>query len=53
MIWLIMMKHSLGACVPADRPLDPQRYLNSQIDILLNGLCRRPANDKPAGKAKK
>jgi AcrR family transcriptional regulator len=52
MIWLIMMKHSLGACVPADRPLDAQRYLDSQIEILLNGLCRRP-EDKPAGKAKK
>jgi AcrR family transcriptional regulator len=44
MIWLIMMKHSLGACVPQDRPLDPQRYLQSQADILLQGMVARPAN---------
>jgi AcrR family transcriptional regulator len=41
MIFLIMMKHSLGVCVPQDYPLDPQRYLASQLDILLNGLCVR------------
>jgi AcrR family transcriptional regulator len=41
MIFLIMMKHSLGACVPQDYPLDPQRYLDAQVDILLHGLCRR------------
>ena len=40
MIFLIMMKHSLGACVPQDYALDPQRYLQTQVDILLHGLCR-------------
>jgi TetR/AcrR family transcriptional regulator len=40
MIFLIMMKHSLGACVPQDYPLDPQRYLQAQVDILLHGLCK-------------
>lgn len=40
MIFLIMMKHSLGACVPQDYALDPQRYLQSQLDILLHGLCK-------------
>lgn len=49
MIWLIMMKHSLGACVPTDRPLDPQRYLQSQVETLLHGLVARPA-DKPGGR---
>ncbi|HYF43671.1 MAG TPA: TetR/AcrR family transcriptional regulator, partial [Ramlibacter sp.] len=43
MIFLIMMKHSLGACVPQDYPLDPVRYVQSQADILLQGLCVRPA----------
>jgi AcrR family transcriptional regulator len=43
MIFLIMMKHSLGACVPQDYPLDPLRYVQSQADILLQGLCVRPA----------
>lgn len=49
MIWLIMMKHSLGACVPSDRPLDPQRYLQSQVETLLHGLVAR-GGDKPGGK---
>jgi AcrR family transcriptional regulator len=51
MIWLIMMKHTLGACVPRDRPLDPERYLQSQVDILLHGLQARPG-DKPVGKGR-
>src|SRR3982750_1201197 len=42
MIFLIMMKHSLGACAPQDYPLDPQRYVEAQIDNLLQGLCVRP-----------
>ena len=42
MIFLIMMKHSLGACSPQDYPLDPHRYVETQIDLLLSGLCVRP-----------
>ena len=41
MIFLIMMKHSLGACVPQDYPLDPERYVKAQLDTLLHGLCVR------------
>ena len=41
MIFLIMMKHSLGACAPGDYPLDPERYVAAQADNLLRGLCRR------------
>lgn len=47
MIFLIMMKHSLGACAPQDYPLDPERYLNSQMETLLMGICVRPG-DKAA-----
>jgi TetR/AcrR family transcriptional regulator len=43
MIFLIMMKHSLGACAPQGYPLDPERYLASQIDVLLHGVVRPPA----------
>ena len=43
MIFLIMMKHSLGACVPQEYPLDPERYVNAQVETLLQGLCVRPA----------
>lgn len=42
MVFLIMSQHSLGACVPADRALDPQRYIASQADIILNGVLARP-----------
>jgi TetR/AcrR family transcriptional regulator len=42
MVFLIMMKHSLGACSPQDYPLDPMRYLDAQADNLLQGLCVRP-----------
>jgi len=42
MVYLIMMKHSLAPCAPQDYPLDPQRYLDSQLEILLSGLCKRP-----------
>jgi AcrR family transcriptional regulator len=44
MIFLIMMKHSLGACAPQGVPLDPERYIASQIETLLHGFCRRPAD---------
>jgi len=50
MLFLVMMKHSLGACVPQDYPLDPQRYLTSQVETLLHGLCVRPG-DSQKGRA--
>ena len=46
MIFLIMMKHSLGACVPQDYQLDPERYIEVQVDNLLSGLCVRPGDAK-------
>jgi AcrR family transcriptional regulator len=42
MIFLIMMKHSLGACAPQDYQLDPEHYVQTQVDLLLLGLCARP-----------
>jgi AcrR family transcriptional regulator len=50
MIFLVMMKHSLGACIPQGYPLDPERYLNSQVETLLHGLCVRPG-DPPKTRA--
>jgi AcrR family transcriptional regulator len=44
MIFLIMMKHSLGACAPQDYALDPQRYVEIQTELLLHGLCARPGD---------
>ena len=45
MMFLIMMKHSLGACVPQDDRFDPERYLIAQVDTLLHGLCLRMEDD--------
>jgi AcrR family transcriptional regulator len=41
MVFLMMMKHSLGVCVPEDYPLDPERYIAAQVDTLLHGLIVR------------
>ena len=49
MIFLIMMKHSLGACAPQDYPLDAQRYVETMTDLLVNGLCARA--EAPRGRA--
>ena len=46
MIFLIMMKHSLGACAPQDYPLEPERYVEAQIENLLQGLCARSAGQE-------
>jgi TetR/AcrR family transcriptional regulator len=48
MIFLIMMKHSLGVCVPQEYPLDPERFVNAQVETLLQGLCVRTGGDGDA-----
>src|SRR3954462_13160481 len=48
MIFLIMMKHSLGACAPQDYQIDPERYVETQMDMLLQGLCVRGGDRKAA-----
>jgi TetR/AcrR family transcriptional regulator len=42
MIFLIMMKHSLAPCAPQDYALDPQRYIDAQVETLLHGFCAEP-----------
>jgi len=42
MVFLTMMKHSLCACMPADSPLDAERFIAAQAENLLHGLCVRP-----------
>jgi AcrR family transcriptional regulator len=39
MMFLMMWKHSHGICVDRSVELDPERYLDTQIDNLLHGLC--------------
>jgi AcrR family transcriptional regulator len=50
LLFLVMNKHSLGACVASAR-LDPRAIIEAQIDLALNGL-HAPARAVPAKKAK-
>ena len=42
MVFLMMMKHSLGPCLTQDHRLDPNRFIDAHVDTLLQGLCVRP-----------
>ena len=43
MLFLVLAQHSDIACVAPGAPaLDPQTYLACQVDVLLNGLLKRP-----------
>lgn len=46
MIFLVLHKHSLG-CGAGRMPINPQRYIDSQADVLLRGLCVRPPESRP------
>ena len=39
MLFLLMWKHSLGACVPENAAIVPEDYIKAQIDTILQGLC--------------
>lgn len=43
MIFLMAWKHSFGACNSSTAPLDPEKYLELQVQTLLYGLCPRDA----------
>lgn len=43
MLFLVMWKHSFGACSVNATPLVPHAYITAQIDTLLHGLCVQPA----------
>jgi AcrR family transcriptional regulator len=42
MIFLMMWKHSVGACIPDSLGLRPELYIEAQIDNVLHGLLVRP-----------
>ncbi len=42
MIFLMMWKHSVGACIPESMGLEPQQYIDAQVDNVLHGLLVRP-----------
>ena len=45
MIFLVMWKHSLGACMPMHARIVPEDYIQAQIDTILNGLGHPAAQD--------
>lgn len=49
MLFLLMWKHSLGACVPENAMIVPEDYIKAQIDTILHGLCMPVAPTKNDG----
>jgi len=43
MIFLMMWKHSIGACAASAHMIDPQKFIHMQVDMLLNGMLSRSA----------
>ena len=43
MLFLVLWKHSLGACVSEQSRIVPVDYIRAQIDTVLHGLCLRAA----------
>ncbi|SEA56024.1 TetR/AcrR family transcriptional regulator [Acidovorax soli] len=48
MIFLMLWKHSMGACVPDAQDLDPEKYLAMQADNILHGLCAAAPSSGPS-----
>lgn len=40
MMFLIMWKHSMGCCCPQGADLDPEKYLQTQANIVVQGLLK-------------
>lgn len=49
LMFLMLSRHSMGACVPQAENFDPQVFIDHQIDYLLHGLCAAaaPASPRP------
>ena len=41
MIFLMMWKHSMGACAASAEIVDPERFIHMQVDVLLHGIDRK------------
>ena len=51
LLFLVMNKHSLGACVVGEK-FDPKAVIEAQIDLVLHGLQTSRAAPPPARPAK-
>ncbi len=50
MIFLMSWRHSFGACACPGAELDPEKYLELQVQILLHGLCRHDTQGPPSAR---
>jgi TetR/AcrR family transcriptional regulator len=42
MIFLLMWKHSMAPCCPVSQQLEPLRFIDSQLELLLHGMLTQP-----------
>lgn len=50
MIFLVLNKHSLAACMPANEAISPLRFIDAQADVLLRGFGVRTPAPGPASR---
>lgn len=53
LMFFMLTRHSMGGCMPNADDLDPQTFIEHQIDSLLYGLCARPSPADPASLSRK
>jgi hypothetical protein len=41
MIFLMMWKHSMGACAASAHIMDPEQFIHMQVDLLLFGMTQQ------------
>jgi hypothetical protein len=41
MIFLMMWKHSMGACATSAKIVDPEQFIHMQVDVLLHGMTAK------------
>jgi len=46
MIFLMMWKHSMGACAASAKIVDPEQFIHTQVDVLLHGMTAEKSKSK-------
>jgi hypothetical protein len=49
MVFLMLWKHSAMVCVDATAALDPEKYVATQAEVVINGLSVRPGRPTEPG----
>lgn len=48
MIFLLTWKHAMAPCCPPSKIIDPIGFIDTQVDLLFNGMRAQPAADAPS-----